>query len=81
MSYQHSFPIVDATARTTPAFQKWMAGVDLGTPILGIGSPEGVQDAPQFSLYIDKTGTTGSILFIKMQPSIAGDTKQGWILV
>jgi hypothetical protein len=40
-----------------------------------------VVEARQYSLYIDANGSTGSIEYRKMQPSIAGDTSQGWIAV
>lgn len=50
-------------------------------PIIGVGSPEGVIEAPQYALYLDSTGVSGSIEYRKMLPAIAGDTKQGWVAV
>tara|TARA_R110000782_G_scaffold81321_1_gene160726 strand:- start:1061 stop:1216 length:156 start_codon:yes stop_codon:yes gene_type:complete len=50
-------------------------------PIVGTGSPEGVIEAVQYSLYLDGTGSAGAIQYRKMLPSIGGDRKQGWILV
>jgi|TARA_R110002072_G_scaffold99672_2_gene219219 hypothetical protein len=50
-------------------------------PIVGTGSPEGVIEAVQYSLYLDSTGSAGAIQYRKMIPSIGGDRKQGWILV
>ena len=79
MMYNHSLPVTDKTA--SDPFRFWMAGVDLGTPITGVGSPEGVVQARQFQLYINTTGTTGTLLYIKMQPDIGGDRKQGWVAV
>jgi len=49
-------------------------------PIKGAGSPEGVVDATQYRNYIDITGSTGSIRYIKMEADIGGDTTKGWIL-
>jgi hypothetical protein len=78
--YNHSLPIVTEN-KASDAFRLWMARTDLGTPITGSGSPEGVVEARQFSLYINETGTTGTLLYIKIQPDIAGDKKQGWVAV
>jgi len=79
--YNHSLPIVTDNKAASDPFRLWMAGVDLGTPITGSGSPEGVVQARQFQLYINTTGTTGTLLYIKMQPDIGGDRKQGWVAV
>ncbi len=73
-------PPFDANGLMNQAFMLWTQAVSRYIPIVGEGSPEGVIDAPQYSSYIDSTGTTGTIKWIKMQPSIAGDTKQGWVL-
>jgi hypothetical protein len=48
---------------------------------VGTGSPEGVVEARQYSLYINSAGTTGSIEYRKMLPDIGGDITQGWIAV
>ena len=77
--YNHSLPITDKPA--SDAFRLWMARTDLGTPITGSGSPEGVVEARQFSLYINSAGASGTLLYIKIQPDIAGDKKQGWVAV
>ena len=47
----------------------------------GSGSPEGVIDGLETMMYMDTAGTTGSILYIKRDADIGGDTTQGWILV
>ena len=62
------------------AFMQWTQDVTRALPIHGDGSPEGVVSAPQYTEYIDRTGTTGSIKWIKMLPNIAGDVKAGWVL-
>ena len=53
----------------------------LSIPITGTGSPEGVVEAVQFSLYLDSAGSAGSIQYRKMQPEIAGDRRRGWVAV
>jgi len=47
----------------------------------GSGSPEGVIAAQPRRLYMNTAGTAGSILYIKRDADVAGDTSQGWILV
>ena len=74
-------PIVDARGTMEQPFRQWTQEASLGIPIIGIGSPEGVVTARQYSLYIDSTGTTGSIQYRKMLPDIGGDVTQGWIAV
>ena len=50
-------------------------------PLNGDGSPEGVVDALQYSVYLDNLGGAGTIQYRKMLPDIGGDTTQGWVLV
>lgn len=47
----------------------------------GSGSPEGVLSARVEKQYMDTAAGTGSILYIKRDTDIAGDTTKGWILV
>lgn len=75
------FPIVEANGTMTQQFRTWALSVSSSAPIVGVGSPEGNVEASDFSLYIDSTGTTGSIEYRKMLPGIAGDKKKGWVLV
>lgn len=74
-------PIVSADGTMEQPFRQFTQDASLSIPIIGTGSPEGVVEARQYSLYIDSTGSTGSIEYRKMQPSIAGDTSKGWIAV
>ena len=74
-------PIVEPDGTMAQPFRQFTQDASLSIPIVGSGSPEGVVDARQYSLYIDSTGTTGSIEYRKMLPDIGGNTKQGWIAV
>ena len=74
-------PIVQPDGTMEQPFRQFTQDASLSIPIVGTGSPEGVVEARQYSLYIDATGSSGSIEYRKMQPSIAGDTSQGWIAV
>lgn len=47
----------------------------------GAGSPEGVVVAKSRRLYMDTSGTAGSILYIKKLSDISGNRANGWILV
>ena len=62
-------------------FMLWTQAITRLEPIVGSGSPEGVQEGEQFRFYIDTTGTTGSILWCKMLPFIGSDRKAGWVLL
>ena len=74
-------PIVEPNGTMSQPFRTWTLDASLSIPIIGTGSPEGVVNARQYSLYIDSTGAAGSIEYRKMLPDIAGDVTQGWKLV
>ena len=76
-----SNPIVEENGTMQQEFRTYMLDVAKYLPIFGTGSPEGVVEAPQFSLYINKSGTAGAIEYRKMATDIGGDKSQGWILV
>lgn len=59
----------------------WIDQITQLSPKSGVGSPEGVVFGVQNVLYTDTTGATGSVLYVKRDASIAGDTTKGWILV
>ena len=73
--------IVDANGNMQHRFRAWTQIVSQLGVITGSGTPEGTQEAPQTSLYMDTAGTAGNILYIKRDTDIAGDPTQGWILV
>lgn len=74
-------PIVESDGTMAQPFRQFTQDASLSIPILGAGSPEGVVEARQYSLYIDSTGSTGAIEYRKMQPDIGGDVTQGWVAV
>lgn len=73
-------PIVEENGTMTQQFRTFMLGVGTA-PIIGTGSPEGAVEALQYSEYIDSTGISGSIKYIKMQAEIGGDRSKGWVLI
>ena len=54
--------------------------VDNLKPIIGTGSPENVVEARQGRFYIDTSGASGSVQYVKKLADIAGNKKQGWSL-
>jgi len=74
-------PIVESDGTMAQPFRQFTQDASLSIPIVGNGSPEGVVEARQYSLYIDSTGSSGSIEYRKMQPDIGGDVTQGWVAV
>ena len=83
MSYKlnQGQPIVDPDGTMAQPFRQFTQEAALSIPITGAGSPEGVVEAVQFSLYLDTTGSAGSIQYRKMTPEIGGDRKKGGIAV
>jgi len=74
-------PIVNADGTMSQAFRDRMNLLTRYLPLAGEGSPEGVFEAPQFSLYLDTLGAPGSIEYRKMLPDIGGDKSMGWLAV
>jgi hypothetical protein len=74
-------PIVDENGTMAQAFRQFTQDASLSIPIVGTGSPEGVIEAAQYSLYLDSSGGASAIQYRKMQPEIGGDRTKGWVLV
>jgi len=73
--------VVDDSFRPTLPLRRLSADVNAMTIIIGTGSPEGVVEARRTRQYMDSTGVAGAILYIKQVNDIAGNRKNGWILV
>jgi hypothetical protein len=74
-------PITRDDGTMEQPFRQWTQDASLSIPIVGVGSPEGVVEARQYSLYIDSTGGSGAIEYRKMLPEIGNDRSRGWLLV
>jgi hypothetical protein len=74
-------PIVQDDGTMSQAFRQFTQDASLSIPIVGAGSPEGVIEAAQYSLYLDSSGGASAIQYRKMQPEIGGDRTKGWVLV
>tara|TARA_R110000803_G_scaffold116412_3_gene184979 strand:- start:1252 stop:1497 length:246 start_codon:yes stop_codon:yes gene_type:complete len=73
--------IVDDNGDMQIDMRIWMDDVTRLDILTGSGSPEGVEDALVGRMYMNTSGTAGSILYVKRDANIGGDTTQGWILV
>lgn len=62
-------------------FRDVMNELNAFIPLHGTGTPEGVVDAFQYSVYLDDAGVTGTTEYRKMLTDIAGDTTKGWRLI
>ena len=78
---QAAQPIVLPDMTMEQLFRTWVLLISDNVPIVATGDPEGVVEAPQYTLYIDEATPTVPVQYRKMLPSIANDRKQGWIQV
>ena len=74
-------PIINEKGMMTDAFYLWMLSVSNLDPILGAGSPEGAVTATPGRLYVNTSGSAGSVLYVKQLSDISGDRSKGWLLV
>ena len=70
--------LIDLSGAPSQQFRDLLNELGYTMPITGTGSPEGVIEAFQFSLYLDETGGAGAIEYRKMLTDIAGDITKGW---
>lgn len=76
-----NLPIVDANRLQTQEFNDWVADVTRNILLTGSGTPETFVEAVVGQSYMDTEGSSGSIMYVKRDAAISGDSKQGWILV
>ena len=73
-----STPIIDENGVMTAIFQRWVTAITMLDLIVGSGSPEGVIDATVGRFYLNDTGTTITLLYVKKLAEIGGDSTMGW---
>lgn len=73
--------VVDSNGMMTDEFRRWVVAVTNSDIMVGTGTPEASVSATVGRLYMNDAGASGSILYIKRDADIAGDTTKGWILV
>lgn len=77
-----SYPIINnVTLVPTDSFRIFIKEVQERGLLIGTGSPEGVVEAQQGREYMDETGVTGSVKYIKQLADIGGDRTQGWVAI
>lgn len=64
------------TLRFSEFLREMTRAVNLNTPLTGTGSPEGVLTAEPTQRYMDTTGASEAVLYIKQ----TGTGNTGWIL-
>ena len=74
-------PITNDSGEMEQTFRSWALEVSNSLPIIGKGSPEGVLEAPQYSLYIDETTPLSPVQYRKMLAAIASNRTRGWAVV
>ena len=75
---QATQPIVEPNGTMSQTFRLWAIEVSNSLLLVGEGDPNGSQEAPQYSLYLDETDPTLPVQWRKMLPEIGGDRTQGW---
>ena len=73
--------LIGDNGRPTDRLLDWMTQITELDIMIGTGSPEGVVIARVGREYMDDSGATGSIKYIKKLADISGDRSQGWILI
>lgn len=74
-------PIVLPNGTMDQAFNSWALLVSNNLFIVGTGTPEGIVEAAQYSLFIDEAVPLIPVQFRKMLPEIGGDRTKGWAAV
>ena len=74
-------PIIMADGTMSQVFRTWALQVTNLLPTVGTGSPEGVLEAPQYSLYIDEAVPLTPVEYRKMLPEVSGDRSKGWAAI
>ena len=73
--------ITETDNTMTQVLRTWTTRVADGLPIVATGSPEGVIEAPQYTLYIDEAVPLSPVQYRKMLPFINDDRSKGWVEV
>jgi len=72
-------PLLEKDLTAAQHHRQWLNEISRYAPIVGDGSPEGVVEAPQYSVYIDESAPSLPIVYRKMLASVGSDRAQGWI--
>ena len=73
--------LIEEDGTPTQQANSWFKTITDRSIIIGKGSPEAAVEANNGSMYMDSTGATGSVLYIKRDADVSGDKTKGWFLV
>ena len=74
-------PIIEEDGSQSVQMRVWTQIITNQALIIGTGSPDSVVEATQGAAYMNDAGVSGTILYIKRDNDIGGDTSLGWVLV
>ena len=74
-------PMIKEGGSPSVQMNTWLKIISDRSLIVGTGTPEGVIEAGQGAEYMDDSGATGAIKYIKRDADIAGDKTLGWVLI
>lgn len=74
-------PLVDEGGMAEQVFREWVLRVVDTMVVVGTGTPEGVLEAPQYTLYVDEDTPLVPVQYRKMLPEVGGDRTKGWATV
>ena len=73
--------IVDDAGLPEQVFREWALRTANTMVIVGTGTPEGVLEAAQYTLYVDEAVPLTPVQYRKMLPEVGGDRSKGWAVV
>lgn len=73
--------ITDDDGLPEQTFREWVLRVANNMVIVGTGTPEGVIEAAQYTLYVDEAVPLTPVTYRKMLPEVTGDRSKGWATV
>ncbi len=77
-----SRPLVNEDGSPSAQLNTWFGVITSQSMIIGDESPEGVVEAIQTALYMDRLGAAGEVLYIKRDADDgSGNRTIGWVLV
>jgi len=70
--------IIHQDGTPTSTFRQFISKIAESVVIVGTGTPEGVLEAPQYTLYVDEAVPLTPVTYRKMLPEVGGDRSKGW---
>ena len=74
-------PLVDGDGVMSDQARVWFSVITDRALIVGDGAPEGVVEGIVGAEYMNTSGISGTIKYIKRDADIGGDKTKGWVLI